>query len=223
MMQKILAMIWCLLLSSAIGVGSLLIFLFVLNQDIMPSFLLSTVTFVLSLWISNQRVKASAWHGVDLDKQERVYIQQNIRDAWRKLKMIRRLQFRIRSVIIWQKTSHLYKVARRILTIVSEQPHRFRAARSFFSTYLDSTLTILEKYTFLLSQPVRNEEMVMTLKKTESMLDDITTAMEEELIRVLSDDVLNLDVEIETLKKSLGSSSPYSIQFPEREKEKTKR
>ncbi|GEN36658.1 MULTISPECIES: 5-bromo-4-chloroindolyl phosphate hydrolysis family protein [Aneurinibacillus] len=219
-MKRLLTTVWRIMLSGMIAFGSLFLFFFLFDEEFTPAFFASVAVFALSMWISGRRFAAPATHDFDLDKQDRVYIKQNLRDARRKLKTIRRLQFRIRSIAIWQKSSHLYKVARRILTIVEEQPYRFRSARNFFASYLDSTITILEKYTFLLSQPVRNTEMTMALKKTEAMLDDIIAALEEELMQVLSDDVLNLDVEIETLKKSIGTRSEHTLTLPEREEHK---
>lgn len=144
--------------------------------------------------------------GVEMSRSDRKYIKQNLREARRKLKQIRRFQFRLRSLVMWQRTSHLYKIARQIIQIVEREPHKFHQARSFFSAYLDSTLHVLDKYTFLMGQPVRNSEMKETLDKTEQMLDDITVALEQELMQVLSDDVMNLDIELETLRKSISTT-----------------
>lgn len=219
-MKKLLTTVWRIVLSSIIACGSLFLFFFLFSKLFMPAFFASIVVFALSMWISGRRYATSETYDFDMDKQDRAYVKQNLREARRKLKNIRRLQFRIRSITIWQKTSHLYKVARRIFNIVEEQPYRFHSARTFFSSYLDSTITILEKYTFLISQPVRNTEMMMALKKTEAMLDDIIAALEEELMQVLSDDVLNLNVEIETMKKSLGTRPQHTVTIPKQEEHK---
>ncbi|MBN6187191.1 5-bromo-4-chloroindolyl phosphate hydrolysis family protein [Aneurinibacillus sp. BA2021] len=218
-MRKLVTTVWRVFVSGMISFGSLFLFFLLLGKEFAPAFFASIAVFAVSMWITGRRYAAEATPSaysfdVELDKQDRAYIRQNIKEARRKLKSIRRLQFRIRSISIWQKTSHLYKVARRILAIIEEQPYRFRSARNFFSSYLDSTITIMEKYTFLISQPVRNTEMTMALKKTEAMLDDIIAALEEELMQVLSDDVLNLDVEIETMKKSLGTRTQHTITMP---------
>lgn len=218
-MRKLITTVWRMFVSGMISFGSLFLFFLLFDKEFVPAFFASVAVFVLSMWITGRHYASrsempSHSFDVELDKQDRAYIRQNIREARKKLKNIRRLQFRIRSITIWQKTSHLYKVSRRILTIIEEQPYRFRSARNFFSSYLDSTITIMEKYTFLISQPVRNTEMTMALKKTEAMLDDIIAALEEELMQVLSDDVLNLDVEIETMKKSLGTRSQHTITMP---------
>ncbi|AMA71533.1 MULTISPECIES: 5-bromo-4-chloroindolyl phosphate hydrolysis family protein [Aneurinibacillus] len=221
-MKEFFTNVWCVLLSSTIGLVSSLVFFILFDEEFIPVFLLSVATFALSMWIVKRRYRKPQRYNPEMDKHERAYIKQSLREAQRKLKTIRRLQFRIRSIIIWKKTSHLYKVARRILIIIEEQPHRFRFARNFFASYLDSTITILEKYTFLASQPIHSQEMVMALKKAEAMLDDIIAALEEELMQVLSDDVLNLNVELETLKKSLGIRPEYVIKSVKHEEYKDK-
>jgi 5-bromo-4-chloroindolyl phosphate hydrolysis protein len=215
-MRRLITTVWRILLSGTISIVSLVVFFFLIGKGFMPAFFASVAVFFLSMWVTGRRSTVhEKTYDFDLDKHDRAYIKQNLQDAWKKLKTIRRLQFRIRSIPIWQKTSHLYKVARRILSIIEEEPHRFHSARSFFSSYLDSTITILEKYTMLVSQPVRNTEIMMALKKTEAMLDDIIHALEEELMQVLSDDVLNLNVELDTLKKSLVTRTSHVITLPE--------
>ncbi|WCN37969.1 5-bromo-4-chloroindolyl phosphate hydrolysis family protein [Aneurinibacillus uraniidurans] len=197
-----------------IGGISLLVLLLVFR---VPLFLLILFTAgSLIVWAAARPSfgRVSIPDGVEISRSDRKYIKQNLRDARRKLKQIRYFQFRLRSFTMWQKISHLYKLARQIIQVVEQQPHKFHQARSFFSAYLDSTLHVLDKYTFLMSQPIRNAEMKETLHKTEQMLNDITAALEQELLQVLSDDVMNLDIELETLRKSIGTARGKTMDMP---------
>ncbi|BAU26372.1 5-bromo-4-chloroindolyl phosphate hydrolysis protein [Aneurinibacillus soli] len=197
-----------------IGGVSLLVLLLVFRVPLFLLILFMAGSLIVWAVLRSGSERVSTPDGVEISRSDRKYIKQNLRDARRKLKQIRYFQFRLRSFVMWQKISHLYKLARQIIQIVEQQPHKFHQARSFFSAYLDSTLHVLDKYTFLMSQPIRNAEMKETLHKTEQMLGDITAALEQELMQVLSDDVMNLDIELETLRKSIGTARGTEVDMP---------
>jgi 5-bromo-4-chloroindolyl phosphate hydrolysis protein len=54
----------------------------------------------------------------------------------------------------------------------------------------------------LSAQKIRTPEIVATLLKAENMLNSIALAYEKLLTKLLEDDIMNLDVEIETLEKT---------------------
>jgi 5-bromo-4-chloroindolyl phosphate hydrolysis protein len=222
-MKAILFTMFRLLFSGMAGFAGLLVSYFAFDLSFIISALIGVASYMAASFLIRRRYMNSSKPFGGSGDYDQAYIRRNLREAQKKLKTIRRIQFKLRSVTVWQKTSHIHKVVKRILTIIEEDPRRFRTARNFFSSYLDSTITILEKYTFLLSQPVRNAEITLALRKTEDMLDDITAALEEELLHVLSDDVLNLDVELDVMRKSIQASSSHSITLPPREKTLTKK
>lgn len=197
-----------------IGGTSLLVLLIVFRVPVLLLILFTLGSLIVWAVVRSGSGGVSMPDGVEMSRSDRKYIKQNLREARRKLKQIRRFQFRLRSIVMWQRTSHLYKIARQIVQIVEREPHKFHQARSFFSAYLDSTLHVLDKYTFLMGQPVRNPEMKDTLHKTEQMLNDITAALEQELMQVLSDDVMNLDIELETFRKSIGTAKGTMVDMP---------
>jgi 5-bromo-4-chloroindolyl phosphate hydrolysis protein len=57
-------------------------------------------------------------------------------------------------------------------------------------------------YVDLSSQKIRTPEIAATLLKAENMLNSIALAYEKLLTKLLEDDIMNLDVEIETLEKT---------------------
>ena len=77
-----------------------------------------------------------------------------------------------------------------------------KVARQFLSYYFDTSISIVNKYSQLSMQEVQSPEISRSLLKAENMLNSIDIAFDRQLARLLSNDVMDLDVEIETLEKT---------------------
>ncbi|QGG48435.1 5-bromo-4-chloroindolyl phosphate hydrolysis family protein [Heliorestis convoluta] len=139
---------------------------------------------------------------------EPAYVKQTLREGQQKLRQIGRLRRKIKGWFIRRKVNHIHRLGTEILDVLHKDPKRIKLARSFFTHYLDSTINILEKYIFLSSKPIHDAEIRAALRKTEDTLNRLREAYEKELAQILSDDVLDLDVELEVLKKSLHQEDP---------------
>lgn len=92
----------------------------------------------------------------------------------------------------------------KILAEIQRDPDDLKRARQFLSYYLDSTITILEKYRTLTANPVKNEKIADSLARAEAMLDTIGGAFEKQLANLLSNDVMDLDAELALLENTIN-------------------
>jgi 5-bromo-4-chloroindolyl phosphate hydrolysis protein len=155
----------------------------------------------------------------DLLKEEKDYIRSELKEADKKIKRIGRARFKVRSLVTWNQISRIYAASQKILAAVEQDPRRFRAAQSFFITTLDSAVTIIEKYIYLVRQPVRSHEMNEAIRNAEGLLRELAASTEQELLRILSDDVFDLDVEIKMLKQALEQPKEQNVFNWQRDKE----
>lgn len=79
----------------------------------------------------------------------------------------------------------------------------FFLAQEFYYSHLDSLVDIIEKYTFLASQPVKDAELVKSLNDTKQTLDDIVELIEDDLRNMIDNDIDTLQFELEVAKKSI--------------------
>ncbi len=91
----------------------------------------------------------------------------------------------------------------RIFAEIRRDPVDLKIARQFLSYYLDSTVTILDKYVTISSQTVSDPGIRDSLARVERSLDTINTAFGKQLARLLSNDLLDLDTELSLLEKTL--------------------
>ncbi len=92
----------------------------------------------------------------------------------------------------------------KILAEIRRDPDDLKRARQFLSYYLDSTITILEKYEKLTANPVRDDKIKSSIARVEAMLDTIGKAFEKQLANLLSNDVMDLDAELALLENTIN-------------------
>ena len=78
-----------------------------------------------------------------------------------------------------------------------------KRARQFVNYYLDSTVKIVTRYVELSNTQVITPETEKSLKKVEELMRTVKVSFEHQLQQLLEDDLLDLDTEVEVLKKTL--------------------
>lgn len=102
------------------------------------------------------------------------------------------------------KIAALCRTVDKILAEIRRDSDDLKRARQFLSYYLDSTITILEKYEKLIANPVRDEKIGASIERVEAMLDTIGKAFEKQLANLLSNDVMDLDAELALLENTIN-------------------
>lgn len=109
----------------------------------------------------------------------------------------------IRDPSVRGKAEQIADVTRRILKDIEEDPKDLRQARQFLNYYLDTTLKIISRYVGLSTQKVLSADARSTLAKVESSLETVHKAFEKQLAKLMQDDVMDLDTEIEVLERTI--------------------
>lgn len=102
-----------------------------------------------------------------------------------------------------QKGERIAEITEMILQDIEDDPKDLRPARQFLNYYLDATITIVSRYAALSRQTVLGEDARTTLEKVETTLDIVQRAFEKQLANLMQDDVMDLDVEIEVLERTI--------------------
>ncbi len=129
-------------------------------------------------------------------------LQTVLEESEEKIKELEKLAKQVRDEKIRAKIHHILTIIKKIYANIRRDPEKIKVARQFLSYYFDTSISIVNKYSQLSMQDVRSPEISKALYKAENMLNSIETAFEKQLVKLLSNDIMDLDVEIETLEKT---------------------
>lgn len=93
----------------------------------------------------------------------------------------------------------------KIIKDIEKDPKDIKIARQYLNYYLESTTHIIEKYINLYNSQSKSTQVNKTLQKVESLLTVLKSAYETLFEKLLNDDLLNLDTELEVLEKTIKS------------------
>jgi 5-bromo-4-chloroindolyl phosphate hydrolysis protein len=200
-MKRILWTLWRWFVSWNVGFATAVAAFFLSDYHLLVSFASGTAAMLLtSVYMKRKAQRIAA---PELLKEEKEYIRAQLSEARKKWKRMRRARLKIRSLAMWQKISHLSATVDKMIQAVEQQPRKFRIAQSFFIQELDAAVAMIEKYAYLINQPVQSDEMKEALRKTETLIGELAASAERQLLELLSDDVFDLQVETKLLEQSL--------------------
>lgn len=102
-----------------------------------------------------------------------------------------------------KKVNEICDLAEKIFNNFREDPKDIKRARRFLNYYLDATEAVIVKYKNLSEKNMKSEEAKATLAKAEETLDLIARTFQKQLEKLLENDVMDLDVELDILKKTM--------------------
>ncbi|WP_449539039.1 5-bromo-4-chloroindolyl phosphate hydrolysis family protein [Ferdinandcohnia sp. Marseille-Q9671] len=137
-----------------------------------------------------------------LTRKEYRYIEQNLKEARKKIARLNKSLFSIRHIPSLKQRVDLHRVTKKIYRLTKSEPRRFYKAERFYFSHLDSVVELTEKYAFLSSQPRKNSELERTLHETRRVLEELTGTIEKDLHKMLSNDIDDLHFEIDVAKQS---------------------
>ena len=195
------------ILRSAAGVSTTilvwLISFFSFDQTVLASLLIGflggTGVYLLLGWILNkQYLKENG-----ITRREYKYIRNNLKEAKEKINRLQKAVLRIRNFPDMKQNYEVIKLVNKIYSTTKKEPKRFFKAEQFYFTNLDSIVEITEKYALLHSQPAKTPELKISLKETRLTIDKLTDSLENDLYRVLEDDIDDLQFELDVAKKTM--------------------
>ena len=137
-----------------------------------------------------------------LKLREYRYIRRNLHEAHHKIRRVQKAILSIRHMTVLRETMELLRFMKKIYRVTKKEPNRFYQGEQFYFTHLDSAVELTEKYALLSSQPKRNEELERVLAETRHTIKEMKTRIEKDLYHILSDDIDNLQFEVNYVKKS---------------------
>lgn len=138
-----------------------------------------------------------------LTRKEYKYIQRNLNEAKQKINRLNKALFSIRNILQLKQNLEILRIARKIYRITKKEPKRFYLGEKFFYSHLDSFVELAEKYSFLSAQPTKNKELSQSLLETRRTMEELTYSLERDLDHVLSNDIDQLNFEIDVAKHSI--------------------
>src|SRR5664279_4853561 len=193
------------ILSGLVGGSILLLFFFFLHNTIMVSLLSGLAGFSGSytlLYAFRPKDELRIDLGNPVTEEE---LNRTLKQGDAQIKQLQYYETQVSDPDVKEKLDKITGSVRDIFVIFKKDPKDIKHARQFLSYYLDTTIKIVQKYTALSAQNVNSQQIKSTLLKAENMLDSIAVAFEKQKEKLLSDDVMDLDVEIQTLEKTFNA------------------
>lgn len=133
----------------------------------------------------------------------REVLDQALAEGRYKLNLLKGYAAKIRDLSVRKEADAICDITERILKNIEQDPKDLRPARQFLNYYLDATVKILRRYVDISSRGLSGGEIASTLKKVEDSLSTIHRAFEKQLAKLLEDDVMDLDTELEVLDRTI--------------------
>jgi 5-bromo-4-chloroindolyl phosphate hydrolysis protein len=192
-------------LSGVIGGGLFLVFFFFIQMSLLPSLLLGLAGFggaYLFVYAFRPKPRIEFNIGEGITPQ---LLETTMKEGGEKIGVLIDCAKNISNPLVREKIGRIVDVIKGIFTNFEKDPKDIKQAKQFLSYYLDTSIKIVKKYRDLSAQNVRSPEIAATLSKAELMLDSIEKAFEKQHARLLRDDAMDLDTEIETLEKTFNA------------------
>jgi 5-bromo-4-chloroindolyl phosphate hydrolysis protein len=190
-----------------------LVCFFPLGQTFWPATGIAITGGVLTHLIMSMVMNTRFLNKHQISRKEYRYIKKNLMEAKQKINRLNKHLFTIRDISTVKQRIDLLRITKKIHKMTTKEPKRFYQAEQFYFSHLDSVVELTEKYSFLSSQPKQNMEMGQSLIETRHTLTELTRVLEEDLYKVISDDIDNLNFEIDVAKHSINKQK--DAKFPE--------
>ena len=194
------------IIAGIVGAVFLLLSFLFFHFQILISIILGVSGYVGSILILSS-LKSDAQLEIIFGDVTPELLESTLKDGREKIKLLQSYVAKIKEPTVVKQVDHIIDVINRIFENFKKDPKDIKAAKQFLSYYFDSTLKIVNMYVDLSMQKVHTKEIEVTLSKAENMLNSIAQAYEKLLTKLLEDDIMNLDVEIETLEKTFKAEN----------------
>lgn len=91
----------------------------------------------------------------------------------------------------------------KILKYLEKHPNKIGENKKFFTYYLETIYKIVNSYYEISSQDLHTKEIEEVIKKTENSLTIINKSLDDQFTKMLQNDALDLDTEVDFLKSSM--------------------
>ncbi len=174
---------------------------------IYPKRFLAFLIGILVFYISRKIMKAAAAGKSTTETAGDAFLnikkEKAVREGVEKLRNIRNSTRMISDNQTALKVQSICKTGLEIFDYIEKNPEDLKKAKQFINYYLDTTEKIVKQYVELSSRKEKSTEVTESLSKVEALLDSIDDTYRKQLHNLLEDDLLDLNVEIEVLEKTM--------------------
>jgi 5-bromo-4-chloroindolyl phosphate hydrolysis protein len=165
--------------------------------------LISVVVYAISLNVIKKIQSRLIVKKYDMTLPEYKHVQQQLKEAKLRLNKLNGYFIKVRSIRAFKQLLEMNRLSKRIFQIVRTNPKKFYRVEPFFYAHLESAVELTEKYTLLVSQPVKAPAVQIALQDTRETLLELNQVMEKDLRQVLSSDIEHLKMELDFAKVSM--------------------
>ena len=190
------------ILSGLVAGGVFLLFFLLLDAGLLIALGLGVLGFIGGQFLFHQKEKPLEFVAEGLTMEQ---VNQVILKGQGQVKRIEWLNRKISKPQVKDEVASICATASAIFENFKEDPKDVKTARKFLTYYLDTTERILDRYVAISGKGIRDDDIDETLNKVEEMLGLIDQTFKKQMTKLLEDDVLDLEVEMEVLRKTIRS------------------
>ncbi len=188
-------------LSGMIGAIMFVIFLFILDIGLLFSITASLASFAAVLLIT---YSLSSKHiELEIGTVSDEFYLNILNEGYKKLDLIQNEVNQSSNPVIQEDGNEIMAICGQIFQNLEENPTDVTSIRQFFTYYLDALLTIFQKYNGLVRNGLKGEEKGKLDELVTHNLVMLKELFHSQLKKLLEDDFMDLDTELQTLKKMI--------------------
>lgn len=123
-----------------------------------------------------------------------------LEEAEIKIQKIETASFNIKDIKVKNQLHRISSKAHDILHVIEEDPKDLRRARKFLNTYLDGTQRVINGYGDIQAKNIPNQKLDDSFRE---VLNTVESVFSEQHQKLLENDVLDLDIQIEVLQTQM--------------------
>lgn len=190
------------ILNTLLGIIIFIVLFAVLKMEIIISGVLALLIYIGSSLLFAPNNKLVLLGIKDSNKQkEYMDLLDNGYDNYEKITKIRN---QLTKPEIKAKCTLIVNQIAKILKYLEKHPNKIGQNKKFFTYYLEAILKIINSYNDISTQNVHTKEIEEVMDKTEKSLTLIEKSLEEQFSKMLQNDALDLDTEIDLLNNSIN-------------------
>ncbi|MFC4402004.1 5-bromo-4-chloroindolyl phosphate hydrolysis family protein [Gracilibacillus xinjiangensis] len=201
-MYRLLTIIIRIFVAIPVMVATWLVSFFALELSYLYASGLALIGAGLAYWLISVIIYFRFLKKNELKIREYRYIHKNLLEANSKIRRMQRALLSIRHLTFLKEMMELIRITRKIYQVTKKEPKRFYQGEKFYFSHLDSAVELTEKYALLSTQPNKSSEVEQVLYDTRHTIKEMKIIIEKDLYHILSDDLEQLQFEIDFAKHS---------------------
>lgn len=190
------------ILNTLLGIIIFIVLFAVLKMEIIISGVLALLIYIGSslLFAPNNKLVLL---GIKDSNKQKEYMDL-LDNGYENYEKISKLRNQLTKLEIKAKCTLIVNQIAKILKYLEKHPNKIGQNKKFFTYYLEAILKIINSYNDISTQNVHTKEIEEVMDKTEKSLTLIEKSLEEQFSKMLQNDALDLDTEIDLLNNSIN-------------------